>query len=202
MSLIYHYLNFCCRNFMIKKDIFYSKIQDYTFLVLFFLIFSFSIIFIIRPTLKTLFLLEKELKDLEEINRIYDQKILMISQIQYFFENNREKIPLIKDAVPHKPNLAKVIDDVNQNSSESGIVIKKMSTATTNLKEDKEKKYNNLILNIEGEADFSKIMIFYEELLKKRRLKMIEQLIITKEKESTSSSDLLKFQMEVSVIYI
>jgi Tfp pilus assembly protein PilO len=145
---------------MIKKDIFSKKVQDYTFSVLFFLIFSFSIFFIIRPTLKTLFSLKKQAKDLEEVDQFYDQKIVMIAQVQQFLENNREKLPLLKEAIPDKPNLAKVVDDLNKVSSESGFLFKKIDMGETSLKEAKEKKYNQLVLNIEGEADFSQSLIF------------------------------------------
>jgi len=186
---------------MIKKNIFYERAEDYIFLVLFFLIFSFSIIFIIRPTLKTLFALKRELKELEEINQSYEQKILIFAQIQQFFENNREKIHLLKEAVPDKPNLSKVIDDINKTSSESSFLLKTINVESVNLKENKEKKHNYLILNIEGETDFSKIISFSEELLKQRRLKMIEKLIIT-ENQETSPSGLLKFQMEVKSSYL
>jgi len=186
---------------MIKKDIFYKKANDYTFSILFFLVFSFSIFFIIRPTLKTLFSLEKQAKDLEEINQIYDQKIIMIANIQQFLENNRDKLPLLKEAIPDKPNLAKIIDDLNKISSTSGFIFKKISTGEINLKEAKEKKYNELVLNIEGDADFKQMINFFEQLLKQRRLKMIEKLSITKSEEG-SFSGLLKVQMEIKASYL
>jgi len=186
---------------MIQKDIFYKKAKDYTFSVLFFLIFSFSIFFIIRPTLVTLFSLKKQAKDLEEINQIYDQKIVMIAQVQQFLENNREKLPLLKEAIPDKPNLAKVIDDLNKVSSGSGLVFKKINAGATNLKEAKEKKYNQLVLTVEGEGDFPQMINFLEELLKQRRLKMVEKLIITKNQEG-SPSGLLKVQMEIKTGYL
>jgi len=188
---------------MIKKDIFSKKVQDYTFSVLFFLIFSFSIFFIIRPTLTTLFSLKKQVKDLEELNQFYDQKIVMIAQVQQFLENNREKLPLLKEAIPDKPNLAKVVDDLNKVSSESGFLFKKIDMGETSLKvkEAKEKKYNQLVLTVEGEGDFPQIINFLEEFLKQRRLKMVEKLIITQNKES-SPSGLLKVEMKISASYL
>jgi len=185
---------------MIKKDIFYKK-ADYTFSVLFFLFFSFSTFFIIRPTLKTLFSVKKQAKDLEEVDQIYDKKITMIAKVQQFIENNREKLPLLKEAIPDKPNLAKVIDDLEKASSESGFLFKKIDMGETNLKKTKEKEYNQLVLNIEGEADFSKIFNFLERLLKQRRLKMIDKLIIKKNNES-SPSGLLKVEMEINASYL
>jgi len=186
---------------MIKKDIFYKKANDYTFSVLFFLVFSFSIFFIVRPTLKTLFSLKKQAKDLEEVNQIYDQRIVMIANLQQFLENNREKLPLLKEVIPDKPNLAKVIDDFNKVSSESGFLFTKINTEEISLKEAKEKKYKQVVLNIEGETDFEKMINFLEGLLKQRRLKMIEKLIVTKSEES-SPSGLLKIQMEIKAGYL
>jgi len=186
---------------MIKKNFLNKESQEYTFLILFFLIFSFSVFFVIRPTLVTLFSLRKQIEDLEELNKIYDQKIAMIIQLQKFLENNREKLPLLKEAIPDRPNLAEVIDDVNKASSESGLLLRKIDTGEISLKELKEKKYNQLVLNIEGEADFLNISSFLEVLLNQRRLKMVEKLTITKNKESSPAS-LLKVDLKLNAGYL
>ncbi|GAB4219079.1 MAG: hypothetical protein Fur009_3420 [Candidatus Microgenomates bacterium] len=44
------------------KNIFTKKVQDYTYVILFLLIFSIFIIFAINPSLKTAFSLTKEKK--------------------------------------------------------------------------------------------------------------------------------------------
>ncbi|GIW64964.1 MAG: hypothetical protein KatS3mg092_0897 [Patescibacteria group bacterium] len=74
----------------LKKNIF-SKSQDYTYIILFLIIFSIFIFFAINPSLKTAFSLKKEKNDLEVINNIYEQKIINIANIQNQLEENREK---------------------------------------------------------------------------------------------------------------
>lgn len=186
---------------MIKKDIFHPRIKDYTFSILFFLIFSFFIFFIIRPTLLTLTFLKREETDLKKINQIYDEKILGFSQLQQFLENNRDKLPYLMEAVPDKPNLSKVIDDLDKASSRSGIILKKVDTKEVNLKALRQKKYNTVSFNLESTADFDQLISFLEILLNQRRLKSIEKLIITKD-EISSSSGQLQIQMKIKMSHL
>jgi len=186
---------------MINKDIFNKRITDYTYLIFFFLLFSFSIFFIIRPTLITLFSLKKELSDLENVNKIYDDKIINFSQLQQYLENNRDKLIYLKEAVPDRPNLNKIIDDLYKSASISGLTFKKMGVSEVSLKEEKEKKYHTVILNIETVSDFNQMMVFLENLLNQRRLKSIQKLLINRNQEGTSSAE-LKIEMKIDASYL
>jgi len=186
---------------MINKNIFEKKMINYTYLIIFFLIFSFSIVFIIRPTLITLFSLNKELSDLEKINKVYDDKIINFSQLQQYLETNRDKLVYLKESIPDKPNLNKIIDDLYKSSSMSGLIFKKVSVPEVNLKEEKEKKYNTVVFNVETFSDFSQIMSFLEILLNQRRLKSIQRLSVNRNKEASPSSQ-LKVEIKIEVGYL
>jgi len=186
---------------MTKEKIFNKKITDYTFSVLFFLFFSFSIFFIIRPTLSTLFSLKKQAQDLELINQIYDGKIIIFSNLQQFLENNRDKIPYLNEAIPEKPNLSKIIDDLDKVSSESGFTFKKINTAEISLKAAKDKKYNTAVFDIEGVSDFDQMMSFLEGLLNQRRLKLPEKILVERNKESSFSGQ-LKIKMRIKAGFL
>jgi Tfp pilus assembly protein PilO len=186
---------------MINKNIFNKKMTDYTYLVMFFLFFSFSILFIIRPTLVTLFSLKKELFDLENVNKIYDDKIINFSQLQQYLETNRDKLIYLKEAVPDKPNLNKIIDDLYKSASISGLTFKRMSAPEVNLKEEKEKKYNTVVFNIETVSDFNQMMVFLENLSNQRRLKSIQKLLVSRNQEGSPSAQ-LKVEMKIEVGYL
>jgi len=187
---------------MINKNIFdRKKITDYSYSILFFLFFSFSIFFIIRPTLVTLFSLKKELFDLENVNKIYDDKIINFSQLQQYLETNRDKLIYLKEAVPDKPNLNKIIDNLYKAASVSGITFKSMNAPEVSLKEEKEKKYNTVVFNIETISDFNQMMVFLEGLLNQRRLKSIQKLSVSHNEEGTSSAQ-LKVEMKIEMGYL
>jgi len=186
---------------MINKNIFQKKIFDYSYLIMFFLFFSFSIFFIIRPTLITLFSLKKEYLDLENINRIYDEKIINFSQLQQYLETNREKLPYLKEAMPDRPNLNKIIDDLYKVASLSGLVFKNINTPSISLKEATEKNYKSINFDINAVSDFDQMMSFIENLLEQRRLKLIKKLTISQSEEGTSSSQ-LKIEMKVETGYL
>ena len=186
---------------MINKNIFNKKMTDYTYLVMFFLFFSFAIIFIIRPTLVTLFSLKKEFTDLENVNRIYDDKITNFSQLQQYLEINRDKLIYLNEAIPDKPNLNRIIDNLYNVASVSGISFKSMSAPEVSLKEEKEKKYNTVVFNIETVSDFNQMTVFLEGLLNQRRLKSIQKLSISHNEEGTSSAQ-LKVEIKIEMGYL
>jgi len=187
---------------MINKNTFdRKKITDYSYSIMFFLFFSFSILFIIRPTLVTLFSLKKELTDLENVNRIYDDKIINFSQLQQYLETNRDKLIYLKEAIPDKPNLNKIIDNLYKAASVSGITFKSMSAPEVSLKEEKEKKYNTVVFNIETVSDFNQMMVFLESLLSQRRLTSVQKLSVSRNQEGSSSAQ-LKVEMKIEMGYL
>jgi len=186
---------------MIGKNIFIKKANDYSYLIIFFLLFAFSVFFIIRPTLVNLFSLKRELLDLENINRIYDDKIINFGQLQQFLETNRESLVYLDEAIPDKPNLNKIIDDLYKTASGSGLTFDSLNTPEVNLKEKQSKQYQPIVFDIQMSTDFDKMMIFLENLLNQRRLKSIKKLLVSATEESSPSSE-LKINMQIEVGYL
>ncbi|MCA9371428.1 hypothetical protein KC726_00875 [Candidatus Woesebacteria bacterium] len=100
-----------------------KKTQNYTYNTIFFVIFSVFVLFAIRPNLVTAFNLQKELQDLKLANRELDAKILKIVELQSVAESYRDQLPLLDEALPDRPNVAKVIEDVRKSASDSGMLI-------------------------------------------------------------------------------
>ena len=59
----------------INKTIFSKKTKDYTFIILFLLIFSIFIFFAVKPSLTTAVSLKKEEFDLQRVDLLYEKKI-------------------------------------------------------------------------------------------------------------------------------
>ncbi|MFH0979595.1 MAG: type 4a pilus biogenesis protein PilO [Candidatus Roizmanbacteria bacterium] len=173
----------------IPKSIFSKKTKDYTFVVLFFLIFSVFIFFAINPSLKTAFSLKKEEKDLVKIDSIYEQKIMDISSIQSQIEDNRDNLFLFKEAISEYPEVNKMINDVKTIADKNSLVIKKANIADVNLSQSK-KSLDRVKLIIEGKTDFNNLLAFIKDLFEQRRLKNVYNLIVNRDSESTASGEL------------
>lgn len=171
------------------KNIFNKKIEDYTYIVLFLIIFSIFIFFAISPSLKTAFSLKKEKNDLEQIDRIYEKKIMSIYNMQEGLEKNREKLYLIDHAVSINPQVNKMIDDIKKSADENNFFIKKANIADINLSQNK-KELGKIKLIIEGKTDYNNLINFIFDIFQQKRLKTIQSLLINKEKEVTESGKL------------
>ncbi|KKQ23588.1 MAG: hypothetical protein US40_C0002G0131 [Candidatus Roizmanbacteria bacterium GW2011_GWC2_37_13] len=173
----------------ISKSVFSKKTRDYTFIVLFLLIFSVFIIFAINPSLKTAFSLKKEEKDLVKVDTLYEKKIMDISSIQSQIEENRDSLFLINEAISEYPEVNKMVDDVKTIADKNSLMIRKANIDEVSLSQSK-KKLDKVRLIIEGKTNFDNLMKFTDDLFKQRRLKTINNLIINLDKEATASGQL------------
>lgn len=183
----------------LKKNIF-SKSQDYTYIILFLIIFSIFIFFAINPSLKTAFSLKKEKNDLEVINNIYEQKIINIANIQNQLEENREKLYLIDQALSKYPQVNKMVDDIKIIADENNFQIQKANITDVDLSILK-KNSGIITLIIEGKTTFDNLNNLIHDLFNQRRLKTIENLVINQDKESTQSS-FLNVTLKINGYYL
>lgn len=189
----------------ITKKIFTKKATDYTFTILFFLIFSLFILFAIKPSLTTAVSLKKEESDLKIIDSKYESNIINIVSVQSLMEEHREKLPLLTDAISDHPQVNKMIDDIKKASDQTAFVIKKAGIEEVSLLDTKNKKLQTLLLTIEGSSDFDILMKFIQSLSNQRRLKTIEKIVITNSgnlESQASSSGQLKVIMNVEAYYL
>ncbi len=191
------------KTIILTKKIFSKKTRNYTFTILFFVIFSLFILFAIKPSLTTAASLKKEEIDLKKIDAQYEDQILNIAQVQSLMEENREELPLLTSAISDHPQVNKMIDDIKQASDKSSFMLKKASIGEVNLLDSKNKNLQTVHLTVEGTSDFDNLMRFIQVLFNQRRLKTIQKMVIAKDqKEEASSSAGLKIIMDVEVYYL
>ena len=184
----------------IPKNIFSKKTQDYTFAVLFFLIFSMFIVFAIGPSLTTAASLKKEEQDLSHVDEIYESKIVDISSIQSQVEENRDSLFLLDDAVTKYPQVNKMVEDIKLMADKNKVVIQKANIDDVNLMQNK-KTIASVKFTVEAKASFPDLMNFFNDIFLQRRLKVLDKVMITRDNESTSSA-LLKVNMNISGFYL
>jgi Tfp pilus assembly protein PilO len=182
----------------IIERIFSEKARDYTFAVLFFLIFSVFIFFAIRPSLTTAFSLQKEEKDLRGVNDVYEKRIIDVARIQSQLEENRDKLYLIDEAIPVVPQVSKIIDDLNKIDQKGNFFIKKASIGEVNLSKNSGKAgLKTIKITIEAESDFKDALTFIKETLNQRRLKTIQRILFQRVNEASESAKLkIGFEIE------
>lgn len=173
----------------ISKAIFEKKTTDYLYVILFLLIFSIFIVFAIKPSLTTAYSLKKEEVDLTKIDMVYEEKISNITSIQSQIEENRDNLPLLNQALSEQPEVNKIIEDVKNTADKNSITINKASIVDINFsKTNKEKQ--NVRLKLEVTTSFDNLKQFITEILAQRRLKLIDELIVSKDKDSSGSGNL------------
>ena len=120
---------------------------------------------------------------------VYEEKISNITSIQTQIEDNRDNLPLLNQALSEQPEVNKIIEDVKNTADKNSIVINKASIVDINFsKTNKEKQ--NVKLKMEVTTSFENLKQFITEILAQRRLKLIDELIVSKDKDSSGSGNL------------
>ncbi len=185
----------------IPRNIFSKKVRDYTFTTLFFLIFSIFIMFAIRPSLISIFSLKKEEEDLKKINSLYNEKILIVTEVQSQIEKNRDYLPLLNEAVSTYPQVNKLIEDIKNEAERNTFLIKKTTISDVDLSTVGKKNLEVVEVIIEGESAFDDLLKLTQGLFNQRRLKTIKKVVIASNPESTTSSQ-LKITLNVEGYYL
>lgn len=185
------------------KKIFTKKTKDYGFMIVFFLIFSFFVLFVIRPNLTTVFNLQRERDQLVQLDQDYERAIFNIVSIQSSLERNRESFPLLNDAVPSAAQVNRVIDDITKIASSSSFDIKKIDINQISLKESADKnEAHSYQVFLESTADFNTTRRFINDLLKQRRLKTLKTLNLEQDNKESTQSSFLRIKLEIEGHYL
>jgi Tfp pilus assembly protein PilO len=170
--------------------------------IAFFLVFSFFIFFAIKPNLETGFKLQRELDELNQINTNYNSAIDTIISIQSKLENNRDAMPLLNAAIPEKPDLEKVIADIQKTASSSGLPINGLDVTQIPLSPDSNQKLKNFQVKFKSTSDFAAVQQFMAGFLSQRRLKLVNKVEISTEDKNSSESAQLDVAFEIESYYL
>ena len=171
------------------KSVFENKSGEYIFVVFFLLIFSVFIMFAIKPSLTTAYSLKKEERDLTKIDKVYEEKIMSISLIQSQMEENRDNLPLLNQSISEQPEVNKIVEDIKKIADKNFLTINKASIVDINLSQTNQEK-QDIKLKIEATVSFENLKRFITDMLSQRRLKSIDTLTISRDKETSGSGEL------------
>lgn len=186
----------------LKKQLLNKKTQDYTYAIAFFLIFSFFIFYIIRPNLITVFEINTKIEKLKEINNLYNKQIDKIIEIQSKIEANREDFVVLKEAIAIKPEVNKMLSDVDFSLEENELKSDSITVSDINLKDTGSlNKLKSLLINIDLLGTFTDTTEFIKKIYSQRRLKYIPEIDFSQAEESSESAN-LKIKLEIEGFYL
>ena len=180
-----------------------QKIQNYSYNIFFFLIFAFFVGFAIRPNLMTAFNLQKELQDLKLKSQEYEAEIQQIVDYQTKVEQYRDQFYLLDEAVPKTPAIAKVLEDIRQSATDSGVILTSIAVEEVSIKtEEKQDSLKSFGVNIIVESEIAMLQNFLNTLLNQRRIKIIDDISVTKVQLEEGISNRFTITMIVKGVYL
>lgn len=187
----------------IKKKLISTKTKDYTYSIIFLITLSFFLFFVIRPNLVNVFSLQEELGRLQILDTGYENVIKKIVNIQTFLETNRSDLYLLDQGISSAPQINKIVQDIEQAASSSGITVTQVDIGEVALKEKEVRtSKDTLTVNMSTKADFEGARKFINKLLMQRRLKLIKHVGINKTSTTGSGSAQLDIRLELEGYYL
>lgn len=189
----------------VKKILGQKRIRDYTYAILFLLISSFFAIFVIRPVLSVAFALQREAKDLEQINETFEKNIQSVVKLQSELESVRADKHVVEEALPDSPQLRSVIEDLRRVETETGVVYISINVNDITLKSSQsqpEPGLQTLQVELVMQSDFGQAIRLIDNLTNQRRLKSISKLNIVRDTRIGESAQVLKLTMSIDGYYL
>jgi len=179
-----------------------KKNKDYTYIILFFLIFSFFVFFAIRPNLISVFSANSEIKTLTETDAIYEAQINKIIDIQSLLEATRNDLFVMDQAMPYSPEINKIVEDLEKLTAKNKLETEKIDIANIDLKNVQNNELKQIKIEAEVIGDFEEIHSFINDLESQRRLKEIKEIEIQTDTTEASKGSELKIKLQIESYYL
>jgi Tfp pilus assembly protein PilO len=191
------------KNYLLKKVI-NPRFRDYSYAITFFIIFSFSVYFLIRPTILSIVKSKVKVEELRKINDFYDTQVKKIIDLQTNLEAVRDDLHYVEEAIPIYPQVNKVFGDLKNTAAKNNLLIEKLNFDNINLTDNKvAKEAKKFELDLKAMGSFEDTKAFLEELTNQLRLKTVGEMSLTKESNvSASESSQLKIEILINSYYL
>ncbi len=166
-------------------------VRDFTFLILSLLTVAFFGFFAIRPSLRTIGELIKEVKDKRMASEKLEQKINLLSIAQREYESIKPDLPAIYAVLPKKSDFSKLVKQLEYLAGKNNSTLLNFRIQKTSLFGEEKKELTPLefTLNISGE--YKNLKGFLEDLGKLDRLVKVETLDFQKKKAGKEEKEIL-----------
>jgi Tfp pilus assembly protein PilO len=187
------------------------KVQDFSYAILFLLVSSFFAYFVIRPVLSIAVALHKEGEDLARINKVYEENISKVLQLQAELELVRPKVHLLNTALPDSPKVDVLIQDIRKVAAAENITIDNVSIEGLQIKSEKKTELKpgelyGVKIDVGIAGSYDDTVRFVNALAQQRRIKTIQSIDIVSSKDVKASSSAIpafvKLKMNVQAYYL
>jgi Tfp pilus assembly protein PilO len=139
-------------------------------------------LFAIRPTVKTIGNLIKEIEAKNETLKIMDEKINNLNIAKDLFTKEAAKIKLVNDAVPNQPKPDILALQIEQLSIEKKVVIDSMSIVGVTILGESDDNKQDISLSLSVTGTYFDLINFAESLQELRRPIRYDGISLTPEK--------------------
>lgn len=195
----------------ILKKLFSKKTKDYTYAIIFFLIFSFFIVFVIKPNVVAILEANRKIEELTVTDSFYEEQILKIVNIQSLLEANRTDLSLLDEAFSRSPQVNKVLSDVGASATDAQASIEKINIEDINLKDiAPASQLRSMEIGVDLKGNFISSLLFIQSLYGQRRLKSLKEVaieradrdIIGQQEATPSAANQLKIRLKIDGYYL
>lgn len=189
-----------------------QKGQDYSqqiYLIGFFIVFMIMIIFIVRPTINTYIIKNKELQDIVHLSSEYQKVISNLTTLQGILESNRDEFGMLDQAIPQNIYMYQLTQDVRNSflkytptrSYSFPSYVISIPDSKDSVKSKSELKPYKILVNVSGSYPTMRSVL--EQILNQRRVKTVKTLMLSRPVgESASESANLEMKMEIEAYYL
>lgn len=178
-----------------------ERFRAYSSLILSLFMMAFLGFFAVKPTLKTITLLRREIKDSQRVNKALEKKInnLSLAQSEYLLIKN--DIYVLDQALPIDPKMIPLIQNIEKLSASSSASISAMRLPKIPLEKDKTATISALIpleFDLSLNSFFENVISFVTNMQNLRRIVNIESLNLHPEGKE---SDVLGLEIKAKTFY-
>lgn len=167
--------------------------------------------FAIRPTLKTIVELKRQIKDASEVDIALQKKIDSLVAAQEEYQLIKDFVPAISEALPDQPNLTYILSKIENLASEkeatvAGLQVQSLAFKPASLSESNQtaktlnKEPTPIDISLTLSGDFKEFALFLEKLFTMRRTVIAESLELSSDK--TSEEEALGLSLKLKTYYL
>lgn len=157
-------------------------VKDFTFLILSLLTTAFFAFFAIKPSLKTIGELVKEIKDKRMASETLEEKIKALSLAQQEYALIQPDLPKVYSVLPQKSNFSHLAKQIEYLSGKNKIFLLSLSFEKTSLFGEEKKDLVPLDFSLEIGGEYQNLKGFLGELENLDRMVVIKDFSFSKKK--------------------
>jgi len=177
-----------------------KKTASYLTITLSLMALSFFGLFALRPTLITAVSLVKNVNDLGALNIEYENKIGSIIRAQAEYENLRDSLPLLTQALPDNAYFHQLANTLESFAQKSNVTIQQMQIDATPITKPKSSgKLERFGFVVIGIGDYPSISTYISHVLNWKRVVALHTLEFVHDESTTSGN--LRVTMRGNAFY-